>query len=125
MIRLRRGSAGLLLGATLAGWAVPGCAAPPPPIPPSPLADVRGTPPADPVEVCTNGVVHWAEVDLADGEYYGDYQQRAMSVRQDRLRAEIVHAGRAAGGFTPEQVRERARAGCEALLAADPGPTGY
>lgn len=119
-MRLRRGSAGLLLATALAG-----CATAPPPSPPDPLADVRGTPPADPVDVCTNGVVHWAELDLAGGEYYGDYQQRALSVRQDLLRAEIVDEGRAAGGFTPEQVRTRARAGCEALLAADPGPSGY
>ncbi len=122
MTRLRRGSAGLLLGAALAGCAA---APPPPPPPPDPLADVRGTPPADPVDVCTNGVVHWAEVDLAGGEDYGDYQQRALSARQDQLRAQIVRDGRAAGGFTPEQVRGRARAGCEALLAADPGPSGY
>ncbi len=121
-MRLRRGPAAILLGAALAGCAVPGGAgAPPPP----PLAGVRGTPPADPVEVCTNGVVHWAEVDLAGGEDYGDYQQRALSARQDRLRAQIVRDGRAAGGFTGGQVRERARAGCEALLAADPDPSGF
>ena len=119
-MRPRRGPVALLLGAALAG-----CAATPPAPPPSPLADVRGTPPADPVEVCTNGVVHWAEVDLAGGEDYGDYQQRALSARQDRLRAQIVRDGRAAGGFTGEQVRERARAGCEELLAADPGPSGF
>jgi hypothetical protein len=123
MRRVRRVLLAPLLAAVLAA-----CAAAEPPAPPprpDPLADVRTRPPADPVDVCTNGVVHWAEVDLAGGEYYGDYQQRAMSVRQDQLRAEIVDAGRAAGGFTPEQVRGRARAGCEALLAADPGPSGY
>ncbi len=80
--------------------------------------------PPDPVDVCANGVAHRVEVDLADGEDYGDHQTRGLSARQDRLRARIVDAGRAAGGFTPEQVRERARAGCEEMLAADPGPSG-
>lgn len=119
MTRLRPGLAGLLLGAALAA-----CAAPPAP-PPPPTADVRSAAPADPVDVCTNSVAHWAENDLADGEDYGDYQTRGLSARQDRLRAEIVGAGRAAGGFTPEQVRERARTGCEQMLAADPGPSGF
>lgn len=119
--------AALLLGAGVLAAALlgAGCTSAPPPPPPSPLADVRGTPPADPVEVCAAGVAHWAGVDLAGGEDYGDYQQRALSARQDRLRAEIVRDGRAAGGATPEQVRGRARAGCEALLAADPGPSGF
>lgn len=95
------------------------------PAPPDPLADVRQAPPRDPVEVCTDGVAHWAGVDLADGFDVGDYQQRGLSARQDGARRAIVEEGRAAGGLTQEQVRERARAACERSLADDPGPSGF
>lgn len=100
-------------------------AAPLPADPPDPLADVRQSPPRDPVEVCTDGVAHWAGVDLAEGFDVGDYQQRGLSARQDGARRAIVEEGRAAGGLTQEQVRERARAACERSLADDPGPSGF
>ena len=100
-------------------------AAPTPSVPPDPLADVRQAPPRDPVEVCADGVAHWAQVDLAEGYDVGDYQQRGLSARQDGARRAIVEEGRAAGGLTAEQVRERARAACERSLADDPGPSGF
>lgn len=95
------------------------------PTPADPLADVRQAPPRDPVEVCADGVAHWAGVDLAEGYDVGDYQQRGLSARQDDVRRAIVEEGRAAGGLTAEQVRERARAACERSLADDPGPSGF
>lgn len=99
------------------------CTAAPPP--PDPLSDVRQAPTRDPVEVCADGVAHWAGVDLADGFDVGDYQQRGLSARQDAARRVIVEEGRAAGGLTAEQLRERARAACERSLADDPGPSGF
>lgn len=96
-----------------------------PSVPADPVADVRQGPPRDPVEVCADGVAHWAGVDLVDGVDVGDYQQRGLSARQDGARRAIVEQGRAAGGLTRDQVRERARAACERLLADDPGPTGF
>lgn len=111
----------LIVQVLVAGSVVAACATPAP----SPLDDVRGSPPPDPVTVCTEGVAYWAGVDLAGGFDVGDYQQRGLSARQDLARREIVAAGRTAGGFTEQRIRERARAACEEMLAADPGPSGF
>ncbi len=111
----------LLAAAALQAGLLAGCASPAP----SPLDDVIARPPADPLTVCTNGVAHWAGVDLSGGFDVGDYQQRGLSARQDGARRDIVEAGRAAGGLTGEEIRGRARAACETLLAADPGPSGF
>lgn len=121
---MTRRPAALLVPALLA---LAACAATPSavPAPPDPLADVRQAPPRDPVEVCADGVAHWAQVDLAEGYDVGDYQQRGLSARQDGARRAIVEEGRAAGGLTAEQVRGRARAACERSLADDPGPSGF
>jgi hypothetical protein len=110
---------------TAACTAAPAPSAPAPSVAPDPLADVRQAPPRDPVEVCADGVAHWAQVDLAEGYDVGDYQQRGLSARQDGARRAIVEEGRAAGGLTADQVRERARAACERSLADDPGPSGF
>ena len=120
----RRPAALLALALLTACTSAPSPSAPPT-APPDPLADVRQAPQRDPVEVCTDGVAHWAGVDLADGFDVGDYQQRGLSARQDDARRAIVEEGRAAGGLTAQQVRERARAACERSLADDPGPSGF
>ncbi len=86
---------------------------------------MRGGPAGDPLTVCIEGAAYWAGVDLDGGVDVGDYQQRGLSARQDGVRRDIVAQGRAEGGLTDDEVRARARASCEQLLAADPDPSGF
>jgi hypothetical protein len=108
--------AGVALTAACGGGAAAPGAGPPP-----------SSAPADPVDVCTNQIDYWAGVDLAgDAADPGfDYQHRALSARVDTALRAIVEQARAEGGASPEVIRERARAACAELIAADPDPSGF